>query len=89
YVTWLVGLASACLPHRSERYGRAFVAFAFTYSVTAYTTYLFNGYPPIGGWTGLSWLLMCVPTMVVFLVYARDKKQPGLPFLSKSHTITR
>ncbi len=89
YVVWLVGLAAACLPPAGERYGRALVAFAFTYSVTAYTTYLFNGYPPIGGWSGLGWLLMCVPTIVVFLVFARGNKQPGLPFLSNGHTKTR
>ncbi|HYL42840.1 MAG TPA: hypothetical protein VEU97_05595 [Ktedonobacteraceae bacterium] len=84
YVTWLVGLAAACLPHRSERYGRALVAFAFTYSATAYTTYLFNGYPPIGGWSRLSWLFMCVPPIVVFLAFARYNKRPGWPFLSRS-----
>ncbi len=87
YVTWLVGLAAACLPHRSEHYGRAFVAFAFTYSATAYTTYLFNGYPPIGGWSWLGWLFMCVPPIVVFLVFVRRNKQPGWPFLSRSRTI--
>ena len=87
YVTWLVGLAAACLPHRSERYGRALVAFAFTYSATAYTTYLFNGYPPIGSWSRLSWLFMCVPPIVVFLVFATRNKQPGWPFLSRSRTI--
>jgi hypothetical protein len=70
YVTWLIALACACLAPASKRYGRALIAFALTFSVTALSTYLFRGYVPILDWEVPSWLLMIVPPVVVFIFFS-------------------
>jgi hypothetical protein len=76
YVTWLVALACACLAS-GVRYGRGLLAFAFTFSVTALTTYLFNNYPPIGVWSGLALLIMDVPLLIAFLFFSLRGGQSG------------
>lgn len=45
YVTWLVGLAVASLSLPGNRLGHALTAFALTFSVSAFFTYLMNGQP--------------------------------------------
>jgi len=53
YITWLVGLVAVCLPLAQNRIGRSLLAFALTFSATAFLTYLFkDGYPPFGIWIG-------------------------------------
>ena len=87
YVTWLIGLAAICLPAVKDRTGRALLAFALTFSGTAYLTYLFNGYPPIGGWSGLSWALMMGPPLLVFSFLIILNKKAWLRSLDNGATI--
>ncbi len=48
YVTWIVGFAAASLSLPGNRLGHALAAFALTFSITAFFTYLMNGQPVIG-----------------------------------------
>lgn len=72
YVTWLIGLAAICPPARHDRLARALVAFALTFSLTAFAAY----YSTLIGWSLLdahpvqvAWTLwMCAITFGVPLL---------------------
>jgi hypothetical protein len=69
YITWLVGLAAACLSIASNRAGRALMAFTLTFSASAFLTYLFkDGSPPFGIWTGLICLTTIGPPLLAFFI---------------------
>ncbi len=88
YVTWLVGLASVCLPISHDRIGRALVAFTLTFSATALSTYLYHDYPPIGSWSFLGWLAMIGPPLIVFFVFVIPKNKWQWRSLGDSGTMT-
>jgi hypothetical protein len=69
YVIWLVGLAVTCLP-AADRIERALVAFALTFSVSAFATYLYlYGYPPFGTWSGFVCLTTIGPPLLSALIF--------------------
>ncbi len=68
YVTWLVALAAVCLPVSRSPVARALVAFALTFSVSVFTLYLYNGYPPYNIWNLLSCLYTFGPPVVAFFI---------------------
>lgn len=89
YVAWLVGLIAVCLPLKDNRVGRALLAFALTFSASAFLTYLFkDGYPPFGIWTGFIFLTTIAPPILAFLiVYFSRKPSLQVPHLAKSNTV--
>ena len=68
YLIWIVGLAAVCLPMDHFRIGRGLLAFTLTFSASSLLTYLFNGYPPMGGWIGLICLTTIGPPLAAFFV---------------------
>jgi hypothetical protein len=83
YVTWLVGLVPVCLPVDGEhRVGRSAVAFALTFSFSAFLFYLLTlSPPPIGGWVGLRCLSTIGPPILafcIFIVKHNIKRRPGV-----------
>ena len=85
YVTWLVGLAAISLPTTRDRFGRALVAFALTFSATAFDTY----FVAIGGWGGFNWIMMIGLPLVVFIFFLNFKKGPDLHSLETTYTTTQ
>jgi hypothetical protein len=85
YVTWLVGLAAISLPTTRDRFGRALVAFALTFSATAFVTY----FVAIGGWGGFNWITLIGLPLVVFIFFLTSKKEPDLHSLETDYTITQ
>jgi len=88
YVIWLVGLAIVCLPLSHEQFGRGLVAFTLTFSATAYLTYLFRGYPPLGEWNVFGWLATIGPPLLVLFVFIARKYKAQLHPLSNNRTMT-
>jgi len=88
YVTWLVGLAIVCLPVSNDRIGRALVAFTLTFSATAFITYLYHDYPPIGSWNLPGWLAMIGLPLIVLFVFYMPKNTLLLRSLSDDTTIS-
>lgn len=84
YVIWLVGLAAISLPTTRERFGRALVAFALTFSATAFVTY----FVAIGGWGGFSWMILIGLPLVAFIFFFTLKNKPDLHSLETNYTIT-
>lgn len=84
YVTWLVGLAAISLPTTRDRFGRALVAFALTFSATAFVTY----FAAIGGWGGFNWMILISPPLVAFIFFFAFKNEPDLHSLETNYTIT-
>ncbi|HJT57107.1 MAG TPA: hypothetical protein VJ761_11480 [Ktedonobacteraceae bacterium] len=89
YVTWLIGLIAICLPLKDNRAGRALLAFALTFSASAFLTYLFkDGYPPFGIWTGFLFLTTIAPPILVSLiVYFCWKPSLQVPYPAKSNAV--
>ena len=85
YVTWLVGLAAISLPTTRDRFGRALVAFALTFSATAFDTY----FVAIGGWGGFNWIIMIGLPLVVFIFFLNFKKGSDLHYLETTYTTTQ
>ena len=73
YVTWLVGLATISLSATDDRIGRALVAFALTFSATAFVPY-----SSITPWNILSWLIMTGPPLLAFGAFVAFKHKPTL-----------
>jgi hypothetical protein len=72
YVTWLVALAVIYIPALADRRGQAWVAFAFTFSVTSLIVYLFHDVPPLGHWNVVAWSCMIgIPVLVLLLFVFR------------------
>lgn len=81
YVTWLVGLAAACLPMR-DRLSRAVIAATLVFSASAFCIYLFRGFPPIGDWEGFISLTTVGPpllTLVILLLFGCDTSNDSSP----------
>jgi hypothetical protein len=81
YVTWLVGLAAACLPMR-DRLGRAAIGAALVFSASAFCIYLFRGFPAIGDWEGFTSLTTVGPpllTLVILLSIGYDTSNDSSP----------
>jgi heme/copper-type cytochrome/quinol oxidase subunit 4 len=69
YVVWLVGLAAICLPFARSRLGRSLVAASIAFSASAFFIYFFfHDLPPIGGWTGLTFLTTIGPPLLALLM---------------------
>jgi hypothetical protein len=81
YVTWLVGLAPACLPVRDRR-GCAVIGATLVFSASALCIYLFRGFPPIGDWEGFTSLATVGPpllTLVMLLLFGCDTSNDNSP----------
>jgi hypothetical protein len=80
YITWIVGLAVLCLPVRQDRFKASLLAFAFTFSLSALTLYLFNS-GLLGSRGYLTTLFDVVPPVCAFLVcwYAFKRPQRARP----------
>jgi uncharacterized membrane protein YidH (DUF202 family) len=81
YVTWLVGLAAACLPMR-DRLGRAVIGAVLAFSASAFCIYLFRGFLPIGDWEGFTSLATVGPpllTLVMLLLFGCDTSNDSSP----------
>ncbi len=73
YVTWLVGLSTISLSAADNRIGRALVAFALTFSATA-----FVAYSSLTPWNILSWLIMTGPPLLAFGAFVAYKHKSTL-----------
>lgn len=81
YVTWLVGLSVVLLPISNRRLvGQALVAFALTFSATAFFAYLFNDPASIGDWSGFRCLTTIGPPLLVFLIFFIGTRRKTLAF---------
>ena len=89
YITWLVGLAaiscsSTTLQSTWTRTRQALIAFSLTFSATTFVTY----FAAIGGWSGLNWLLMICPPILVFIAFITHRKKLHLQSSATNCTIT-
>ena len=84
YGIWLVALAVVCLPTSIDRLGRALIAFALTFSASAFVTYVAT----INGWNGFNWLVMAVPPVLAFLIILAWKNTTHARLLADADTIT-
>ncbi|HTI14351.1 MAG TPA: hypothetical protein VL461_07245 [Dictyobacter sp.] len=80
YLTWVVALAVVCLPVIGDRFGRALVAFALSFSATSLFTYystvvgwlqLNHENPPYAGWAIWQCLAAMGIPVLVFCLFMR------------------
>lgn len=83
YVTWLVSLATISLSAVGDRLGRALVAFALTFSATAFVSY-----SAITPWNTLSWLMMIGPPLLAFVAFVTFNHIPTLRSRDTHRTMT-
>jgi hypothetical protein len=74
YLTWIVVLASLCLPAQN-RLQRALIAFTLVFSASSLSYYLYaSTLPPFGAWNWSSSGMTLIPPVLTFIVFM------GLPF---------
>jgi hypothetical protein len=68
YILWIVALAAILLAQSGSRLSRACILFAFTFSLTAFFTYLSPYYFPFSSWLGARYLVTDAPPVLVFCI---------------------